>query len=114
MKNRHQTPATTPQFGGISLINRQLRTIVSNGEACFVSISVYFCLLLSTSSPLISASPGGTYASNLAQLFHRDLHEQQRLQAIRNRQLIAAYMVMDVDLSVVSGVADGSSSSRGD
>ena len=46
MKNRHDTPVTTPQFGGISLMHRQLRKIMSGREACFVSIYVYFCLHL--------------------------------------------------------------------
>ena len=46
MKNRHETPATTPQFGCKALIHSQMRKIMSRREACFVSISVYFCLLL--------------------------------------------------------------------
>jgi hypothetical protein len=54
------------------------------------------------------------YESHLARLFHRDLHELQRLQASRNGQLVAAPMVMDIDAAGVAGVPDGSSSSRGD
>ena len=54
------------------------------------------------------------YESHLARLFHRDLHELQRRQAARNGQLVAAPMVMDIDLAGVTGVPDGSSSSRGD
>ena len=44
------------------------------------------------------------YESHLARLFHRDLHELERLKAARNGQPIAAPMVMDIDLA---GVADG-------
>ena len=47
MKNRHETPVTTPQFGCNSLMQR-MRKIMSGKGACFVSIFVYFCLLLLT------------------------------------------------------------------
>ena len=50
----------------------------------------------------------------LERLFHRDLHELQRLQAARNGQLVAAPMVMDIDLDGAAGATDGSSPSRGD
>jgi hypothetical protein len=89
MKNRHETPATTPQFGYNSLIHSQMRTIMPGRGACFVSICVYFCLLL----------PPLTYESHLARLFHRDLHELQRPQAERNLQLVSAQLVMDIDLN---------------
>ena len=54
------------------------------------------------------------YEAHLARLFHRDLHELQRLQAARNWQPIAAPLVMDIDLDGASGATDGSSPSRGD
>ena len=54
------------------------------------------------------------YESHLARLFHRDLHELERLHAARNGQQVAAPMVMDVDVSGVSGVADGPSPADGD
>ena len=111
MKNRHETPDTKPQFGCNSLMHSQMRKIMSGMEACFVSNSVYFCLRL---PPLISASPVGAYESRLARLFHRDLHELQRLQAARNGQPIAPPLVMDIDLDGASGATDGSSPSRGD
>ena len=44
MKNRHETPVTTPQFGCNSLMHGQMQKIMSGMEACFVSICVYFCL----------------------------------------------------------------------
>jgi len=47
MKNRHETPATTPQFGCNSLMHSRMRKIMSERDACFVSICVYF----STFSP---------------------------------------------------------------
>ena len=46
MKNRHETPVTTPQPGCNSLMNGQMRKIMSGRGACIVSICVYFCLLL--------------------------------------------------------------------
>jgi hypothetical protein len=49
------------------------------------------------------------YETHLARLFHRDLHELQRLQAARNGQPVAAPMVMDIDLDGASGATDGSS-----
>ena len=84
MKIRHETPVTTPQFGCNSLMQSQMRKIMSGREACFVSIYVYFCLLL---PPLISAAPVGAYESHLARLFHCDLHKLQRQQAAINIQL---------------------------
>ena len=48
MKIRHETPVTTPQFGCNSLMQSQMRKIMSGREACFVSIYVYFCLLFPT------------------------------------------------------------------
>jgi hypothetical protein len=45
------------------------------------------------------------HESHLARLFHRDLHELERLQAGRNGQRIAAPLVMDIDLD---GIPDGS------
>ena len=54
------------------------------------------------------------YESHLARLFHRDLHELERLQAARNGQQVAAPMVMDVDLAGVSGLAEGPPPSFGD
>ena len=46
MKNRHETPVTASQFSCNSFMHSQMRKIISGREACFVSISVYFCLLL--------------------------------------------------------------------
>jgi len=46
MKIRHETPAITPPFGCNALMHRQMRKIMCSRGACFVSISVYFCLLL--------------------------------------------------------------------
>ena len=46
MKNRHNTAAKVPQFDRNSLMHGQMRKIMPGGEACFVSIFVYFCLLL--------------------------------------------------------------------
>jgi len=54
------------------------------------------------------------YEAHLARLFHRDLHELQRLQAARNGQPVAAPIVMDIDMAGASGAADGSFPSRGD
>jgi len=51
------------------------------------------------------------YESHLARLFHRDLHELERLKAARNGQPVAVPMVMDIDLA---GVADGSPACRGE
>ena len=45
------------------------------------------------------------YESHLARLFHRDLHELERLQAARNAQHVAEQLVMDIDLA---GLPDGS------
>ena len=45
MKNRHETPATTPQLCRNQLMHIQMRKIMSGVGACSVSISVYFCLL---------------------------------------------------------------------
>ena len=45
------------------------------------------------------------YEAHLARLFHRDLHELERLQATRNGQPVAAPVVMDIDLA---GLPDGS------
>ena len=45
------------------------------------------------------------YESHLARLFHRDLHELERLQAARNGQPVAAPLVMDIDLA---DIPDGS------
>ena len=46
MKNRHETPVTMPQYVCNSLMYSQMRKSISGREACFVSIYVYFCLLL--------------------------------------------------------------------
>jgi len=51
MKNRHETPVTMPQFGCNALMNSQMRKIMSGRGACFVSIFVYFCLLLPPTDP---------------------------------------------------------------
>jgi hypothetical protein len=50
MKNRHDTPVTTPQSGCNSLMYSKMPKIISGMGACFVSICVYFCLLF---TPLI-------------------------------------------------------------
>ncbi len=46
MKIRHETQVTTSQFGCNSLMQSQMRKIMSRRDACFVSNYVYFCLLL--------------------------------------------------------------------
>jgi len=48
MKNRHETPVTTPPFECNALMHSQMRTIMSSRGSWFVSNSVYFCLLLPT------------------------------------------------------------------
>jgi len=58
MKNRHDTPVTTTQFGCNSLMNSQMRQGMSRRGACFVSIFVYFCLLL----PPTDSRPSLSYA----------------------------------------------------
>ena len=45
MKIRHEIPITTSQFGCNSLMQSQMQKIMSGRGACFVSNSVYFCLL---------------------------------------------------------------------
>jgi len=52
MKNRHKTPVTTPTFCCNALIHSQMRKIMSSRGTCFVSNSVYFCLLIPTNPNL--------------------------------------------------------------
>jgi len=65
MNNRHETPAITPQFGCNSLMHSYMRKIMCSRGACFVSISVYFCLLL---PPLILL---GGFRPHRTRILHR-------------------------------------------
>ena len=80
MKNRHETPATTPQFGCNALMHSQMRNIMSSRGACFVSNSVYFCLLL---PPLIPRRPSAR--TQLCRELNRELNRQSARLSSRQR-----------------------------
>jgi len=48
------------------------------------------------------------YETHLARMFHRDLHELERMRALRNWQPVAEPIVMDVDMSGTTALPDGS------
>ena len=82
----------------------------------FCLMTNHFHLVVETPRANLSAfmhSLQTRYETHLARMFHRDLHELERLQAIRNGQAVAAPMVMDVDLSGAPGLPDGSPPSCG-